>query len=1079
MLSRFLLLTTIVVSQFVFELNLNGVLRAAEASPPELAKKIFAAVDIPGGLAVHLGCRDGQLTRLLGRDGQFTVHGLALSAEAVEAARKAIPANEYGWVSVERLTGKQLPYGENLINLIVVETDVVPEQEIMRVLAPKGVACFLEGDQIRTVVKPRPDDMDEWSHYLHDASNNPVAQDDYIGPPRSLRWIAPPLWLRSHETPSGIEGLVSASGKIFYFFDEGVIGITDQRLPERWSLICRDAFNGKQLWKRHLGSWGWPEWAQERFGKDNWTKIRGGRTVVPEENQRRLVADGRHLYATLSYEAPLSILDAGTGEVLFTIDETAPAREVLVENSTVVVYSSAQQAGKAARRGEPEGTPAFLTAVNGETGKILWRRDVAPIRNLQLAIDQGRLFFPAKDKLEALDLSSGKSLWSVAAPKGIRTVIAHSNVALVYAKNSVQAYDMTDGKQLWSQQVPASSGSENVDLFVAQGLVWRGMIPVTEDLEAAKKSADAMTVAFDLRTGEQKREIVVRGLRSPEHHHRCYRNKATERYIISGMEGAEFMDLDGSEHDQNNFLRGACKLGIMPCNGMIYVPADQCFCQPGAKLLGFAAVAAETPIKPIPDERRLEKGPAYNATAADQLHVGAEDWPTFRHDAARHGSTKAEVAAVVKPQWSVKLPAPLTAPIAVGNRLYVAARDAHTVYALDAQSGETVWSFSAQGRIDSPPTFHDGKLLFGSADGRVYCIRASDGQLAWRFLAAPVDRRIGYFDQIESAWPVHGAVLVHRGIAYATAGRSSYLDGGIRVYGLDANTGELLHQTVVAGPHREVGVDRDLAFFIEGANSDVLVCEGDFVYMRQKKFTLQLEEVPIPVHSNKGAQDVGLHVFSTASLIDGSFYNRAFWMYSQRWPGFQLAWQAPKAGQLLVVDENRTFAVKAYTLRNVHSPMFFPGEQGQLVFADRNTTEPQLVGEAGSKPALAWLPQSHIPREGNPGLDAEAFEKDKGIGYTRAEPAVWTSWLKTRVQAMVKAGDVLFLAGQPDVFDPKDPYASLDGRNGGVLAAISAVDGSQLTQIKLEQQPVFDGMIAAGGKLFVSLQDGSLVCLAP
>ena len=32
---------------------------------------------------------------------------------------------------------------------------------------------------------------------------------------------------------------------------------------------------------------------------------------------------------------------------------------------------------------------------------------------------------------------------------------------------------------------------------------------------------------------------------------------------------------------------------------------------------------------------------------------------------------------------------------------------------------------------------------------------------------------------------MHGSVLFHRGVIYAAAGRSSYLDGGIMLYGLD------------------------------------------------------------------------------------------------------------------------------------------------------------------------------------------------------------------------------------------------------------------------------------------------------
>jgi len=67
-----------------------------------------------------------------------------------------------------------------------------------------------------------------------------------------------------------------------------------------------------------------------------------------------------------------------------------------------------------------------------------------------------------------------------------------------------------------------------------------------------------------------------------------------------------------------------------------------------------------------------------------------------------------------------------------------------------------------------------------------------------------------------------------------------------------------------------------------------------------------LKEVTPEVLSVKGEADVGLHVFSTSGLLDGSWYNRTFWMYSKRWPGFQLANQAPKAGQLLVRDDEKT-----------------------------------------------------------------------------------------------------------------------------------------------------------------------------
>ncbi len=595
------------------------------------ADEILEAAGVEGGLVVHLGCGDGRLTAALRAGESYTVHGLAREADLVEAARRHLAAQAlYGPVSIERLAGASLPYADDLVNLVyaddlvnlvvVEDAGPVPADEIERVLAPGGVAYVRGGDAWQKRVKPRPDEIDEWTHYLHDASGNAVARDSVVAPPRALRWLAPPLWLRSHETPSGIEGLVSGGERIFYYFDEGLIGITDQRLPERWSLVCRDAFNGKLLWKRPVEPWGWPEWARDRFEGKDWTTIRGGRTVVPEENQRKLVVDGDRLYAALGFLAPLSILDAATGDVLATVEATRPVRDLLVADGVVLVHSRDPADDAAKRRGSTSEEPSRLFALSGGSGEVLWKQEVPPIRPLMLVADGRRVVYRTGSTLTCRDLSDGETLWEKQAPKGrMRTLIACDGVVLQYLGKTLEAREAATGEPLWRHDdVPPSSGGESPDLFVTGGLVWRGMVPVNDELKPIGKSADVMAVACDLRSGEEKERIVVRGLRSPEHHHRCYRNKATERYIISGMEGAEFLDLAGDDHCQNNWLRGACKHGVMPANGLLYVPADQCFCQPGAKLLGFLAVAGRSSVceKPVADAQRLERGPAFAPLAA-------------------------------------------------------------------------------------------------------------------------------------------------------------------------------------------------------------------------------------------------------------------------------------------------------------------------------------------------------------------------------------------------------------------------------------------------------------------------------
>ena len=86
-----------------------------------------------------------------------------------------------------------------------------------------------------------------------------------------------------------------------------------------------------------------------------------------------------------------------------------------------------------------------------------------------------------------------------------------------------------------------------------------------------------------------------------------------------------------------------------------------------------------------------------------------------------------------------------------------------------------------------------------------------------------------------------------------------------------------------------------------------------------------------------------------------------------------------------------------------------------------------------------------------------------------------------RATAMVLAGgpekEILFIAGPPDEIDPKDSLAAFEGRKGARLWAVSAEDGAKLAEYGLKSPPVFDGMIAAHGRLYISMDDGGLICM--
>ncbi|MDW8292917.1 MAG: PQQ-binding-like beta-propeller repeat protein [Anaerolineae bacterium] len=56
----------------------------------------------------------------------------------------------------------------------------------------------------------------------------------------------------------------------------------------------------------------------------------------------------------------------------------------------------------------------------------------------------------------------------------------------------------------------------------------------------------------------------------------------------------------------------------------------------------------------------------------------------------------------------------------------------HSLYALDAASGQLLWKFTAGASIASTPTFYEGVLYVGSFDQTFYAINASDGSVRWK-----------------------------------------------------------------------------------------------------------------------------------------------------------------------------------------------------------------------------------------------------------------------------------------------------------------------------------------------------------
>jgi len=983
------------VSLIVIVLTVSSVVTGAESAPSEKARRILHTCGASGGLVVHIGCGDGTLTAALRASDAYMVHGLDTDATNVDTAREHVKAQGcYGTVCIDRLRGEQLPYIDNLVNLVVCDNlGDVSMKEVMRVLCSKGVAYVKQRGKWVKTVKPRPREIDDWTHYLYDASNNAVSHDTVVGPLGRIQWVGSPRYGRHHDRMSSVSAAVSAGGRVFYIIDEA--SPASILIPPKWSLVCRDAFNGTILWKRAIGKWHTHLWP-----------LKSGPAQLP----RRLVAVGDRVYVTLALNAPVTVLDGATGKTVLTYAGTMGAEEMVLSDGTLYAlvnrnakepaFADQEEIKHAYGGGFWDEKPRHIVAVRAADGERLWesKRCVLPAT---LAAANGKAYFHDGQGVVCLDGKTSDELWrsspidraEVIKSFYLPTLLVHKDVVLFSGgetaggqtgswyesgKDNLTAVSAETGDVLWKEYHPPSGYRSPEDTLVVNDMVWTG--------ETTSGRAVGVFKARDLHSGKVLREFPP-DVQTYWFHHRCYRGKATDKYLLMSRTGTEFIDVESQQWTPHHWARGACLYGVMPANGLMYNPPHPCACYLESKMYGFNALApksTENAPKPVRLERRLEKGPAYGESIG--LITTSNDWSTYRGDQARSGRTRIPIATALEPAWQTRIGRRLTSPVIAGGRLFVASVDGHTVHAVDAESGRQFWRYTAGGRVDSAPTIYRGRVLFGSADGWVYCLRASDGELVWRFLAATCDRRLSAFEQLESVWPVHGSVLVKDDVLYCVAGRSMFVDGGLRLWRLDPKTGKALSETVL--DDRDPATGKKIEDYVSWLNMpvampDILSSDGRLVYMRSQAFEADgtrfpLEKMTAGKDADRGAPPATqraehAHLFSPTGFLDDSYWHRTYWMYGSKfvsgWCGYFLAGKMAPAGRILVLDDSTVYGFG-------RKPQYYrwttPIEH-QLFAASKLSTEDSAPDD--SKVSRVYVEKSRSLNPGNKPLTVEAWVK--------------------------------------------------------------------------------------------------------
>ena len=731
----------------------------------DLQRGIVAVVETPNkdaGYPIEL-CKSNELT-------VFFQTSNAVLADAVRVA-----ADEAGLLGrrlfVQTGTTTTIHLGDNIADRILVFDGALPEAETLRALRPRGVA-FIHG---RTIVKPVPDGVDDWSHPYHGPDNNPNSNDQLVRGSFRTQFIGFPKFSPMPEQT------VVAGGRIYKAM--GHIAHKANQNEMLNTLLCINAYNGTILWKRPLS----PGFMLHR------------NTMIATEDALYM---GDH-------EA-CKIIDGQTGDVRETITVSDDVSDgpvwkwmamrdgvlyAMVGNPEVKIETQ-----RAIRRGlghwpwgmwdghdydDPRTSFGFgrtVVAIDLKTKEHRWEfRDDEFLDARAICMNDTQIFCYCPGKfLASIDRYTGKLQWKN-KDKDLLDAIAGNEKAQHYItgyattcymkcsddhvffagpqRSKMVVATAKDGKLAWTHP------TGNLQLVLRDDGIWAA---------GPQKSENGMK--FDYKTGEVLETFPARRA--------CTRATGCADSIFYRASGGTVRVLTDSNTAQHiDPMRPPCQDGVIVAGGHLYWGPWMCGCQLslygniGLRPAGHANVESGDPLM-VGEQIDLKP-----------LSIHANDWATYRGNNARTDATQVDIPDKVALKWTVDVCSGVlpTAPVTAGGMVFVADRSG-AIQAFD-RSGKQVWKSYTAGPIYYPPTVAHDRVYVGSADGRVYAFAATDGSFLWSYRVGPQDYWVHVYDRLVSAWPVAGGVVVDGDTVYAAAGITHY--DGTHIVALDAITGAL------------------------------------------------------------------------------------------------------------------------------------------------------------------------------------------------------------------------------------------------------------------------------------------------
>ncbi len=437
------------------------------------------------------------------------------------------------------------------------------------------------------------------------------------------------------------------------------------------------------------------------------------------------------------------------------------------------------------------------------------------------------------------------------------------------------------------------------------------------------------------------------------------------------------------------------------------------------------------------------------------MAAAADDWPTYRHDAARSGVTREQPTLPLHAAWTFESPHPPApawpAPakqdfwnevrelrpvttydrafqVAVAEgRLFFGSSADDQVYCLDAATGNVQWTIFADGPVRLAPTVAEGRAYFGSDDGWAYCLAAQDGAVLWKDRPSHSDRWLPGNGRVISALPVRTGVLVDDGTAYYCAGL--FPEQAVYRCALDAASAAAVWRlpTDNTSPQGYLAASPGRLFAPTGRTNPAVFARDSGAALGALgsgggPFALVMEDT---VAVGPGTREVETVRFADAQTAETI---------------------ATAEGLRLVIHGPRSYIQSATGLRALDRPRF-------LELGREYTRETQRAKDV----------EKQLKATGN--NDSALQQELDGIEARRAElaDAMRACYLWETPHAapyeLILAGDVLFAGGDDHV------------------AAFSTEDGGLVWRAEVAGRAY--GLAFADGRLYVSTDRGTIHCFAP